>query len=653
MNKLFLIQFAFLFLICKVKSQDDNTRKFLAFYNSQNLTNKVNVFDTLDGQAKLVCFPYLKEDLQKIKVLATKDNKGEILDKLVKIEGEMCFLNKNYSKAIPIYTDLLSKNKIKTSFDSAQALYILKNSYLNIRQLNKTVEIHKILVSLRKRNPKINIWLLSPRLSSIYYEMQLYNECLKEQLKEYEETKQTNSSLINFCNNRGIFWEKCKNQDSALFWFKKARAVFNLEYLNKKLSYDNEFTLGLIEGNIGQSLMELKEYEKAIPLLKLDIIGSKNIKNFHNAAISQLEISRCYMELNKFEYSKLYLDSANMLMSEIDDYKTILNIIKQYGIYYTKIGNYRLSSEYLNRYINLKDSIESKNNLKELMTAQVANQLIENESLIIENQKKINEKNTEVSSQKKIRNTLILSGIFLLGIIIFILIQLSKTKHQKQLLEIKNNRINTRNEIITNSLKEKDLLVKEVHHRVKNNLQIISSLLKLQAGKMNNIEIQNALSEAQERINSMSLIHQLLYRNNQMTSLLFNEYLSELTTQISSSFSISKRNIKIELKLIELELDIDTAIPLGLITTELLSNSYKHAFGDNPGNILIELSQLSANKYKLRISDNGKGLPENFDIKKIDSFGLDIVTILTEQINAELKIYNDKGAAFEVVFSKA
>ena len=340
-------------------------------------------------------------------------------------------------------------------------------------------------------------------------------------------------------------------------------------------------------------------------------------------------------------------------MSEIDDYKTILNITKQYGIYYSKIGNDHLSSEYFKRYINLKDIIESTNNLKELMTAQIANQMAENESLIIENQKKINEKNNEVSSQKKIRNTLVLSGIFLLGIIIFILIQLSKTKHQKQLLEIKNKRIETRNEIITNSLKEKDFLVKEVHHRVKNNLQIISSLLKLQAGKINNIEIQNALSEAQERINSMSLIHQLLYRNNQMTSILFNEYLSELITQISSSFSISKRNIKIELKLIELELDIDTAIPLGLIATELLSNSYKHAFGDNPGNIIIEISQLSANKYKLRISDDGKGLPENFDITKIDSFGLDIVTILTEQINAELKIYNDKGANFEVTFTKA
>ena len=230
MKKLFFIQFVLL-LVGNVISQDDNTRKFLLFYNSQNFTNKVIAFDTLNSQAKSICFPYVKEDLQKIKVLATKDNKAEILD-------------------------LLSKNKIKTAFDSAQAFYILKNSYLNLRQLNKTVEIHKILVSLKKRNPKISIWLLSPRLSSIYYEMQLYNECLKEQLKEFEETKQNNSSLINFCNNRGIFWEKCKNQDSALFWFKKARAAFNTEFLNKKLSYDNEFTIGLIEGNIGQSLIE-------------------------------------------------------------------------------------------------------------------------------------------------------------------------------------------------------------------------------------------------------------------------------------------------------------------------------------------------------------------------------------------------------------
>ena len=189
-----------------------------------------------------------------------------------------------------------------------------------------------------------------------------------------------------------------------------------------------------------------------------------------------------------------------------------------------------------------------------------------------------------------------------------------------------------------------------MHHRVKNNLQIISSLMKLQSGKSNNNEIINALGEAQDRINSMALLHQLLYRNNQMTSLMFNEYLDSLVSQISTSFSLTKKNITINSNFIELELDLDTAIPLGLITNELLSNAYKHAFADNGGEIKIELSKLLKDTYQLKVSDNGQGLMANFDLKTNDSLGLDIVAILSEQINAELKIYNANGANFEVIF---
>lgn len=148
----------------------------------------------------------------------------------------------------------------------------------------------------------------------------------------------------------------------------------------------------------------------------------------------------------------------------------------------------------------------------------------------------------------------------------------------------------------------------------------------------------------------MALLHQLLYRNNQMTSLLFNEYLSNLIEQISNSFSLTKKNITIESKLIELKLDLDTAIPLGLITNELLSNAYKRAFNGKESVIKVELSKLNDTTYQLKIADNGQGLSTNFDLNIVDSLGLDIVAILSEQINVELKIYNDNGAHFEIIF---
>ena len=626
-------------------------KKFVKYFNAQSLAGKVNAFDTLRNEYKLDCYGYVKDELNKIREKAIIDHQDVILDKLTKIEAEMFYVYKNYSKAIPILTDLLAKHKIKNYKDSASVLYLLKNSYIKLHSLNKAVAIHKVIMSLKNRHADIDSWLFHPKLSIIYYEMKMYKECLQQQALEYDEIKNNNPMLLGYFNNRGLFWQKYGNLDSALACFNKAKEVF-YSYHDNKQSYtkDDEFVLGLIEGNIGQVYIEQKQYKKAIPLLLQDIKSSINSKDFLNAGISQMELSKCYLYLNQPVLSKKYLDSANSRLASIEDYKSKTNIIKQYAVYYDKIGSYRQSIDYYNRYIDFKDSIDYKENIKELISSQVASQMAEKENLIIESQKNIKEKNAEVSKQKTVRNALVFCGLILICVVVFMIVQLKRANSQKQLLEIKNKQIETRNEIIYKSLSEKDLLIKEVHHRVKNNLQIISSLLKLQSAKTSNTEIQNSLGEAQERINSMALLHQLLYRNNQMTSLLFNDYLESLINQISGSFALTNKNITIESNLIELELDLDTAIPLGLITNELLSNAYKHAFNGKEGIIKVSLSKLVKNTYQLKVSDNGQGLAADFDLSSSGSLGLDIVAILSEQINAELKIYNDKGANFEIVF---
>lgn len=631
-----------------INSQTNYEKRFIKYFNHQSLAGKVHAFDTLHNDLKESCYPYVKEELQRIREQAIVDHQDEILDRLVKIEGEMFFIYKNYSKAIPLFTDLLAKHKIKNYKDSASVLYCLKNSYIRLHSLNKAIEIHKAIMDLRKKHKDINSWLFHPKLSIIYYEMKMYEECLNQQLLEFDEIKQSKHMLLGYYNNRGLFWQKYGNTDSAMVCFNKAKEIFFSIHSKEHLNTDDEFVLGLIEGNIGQVFIEQKQYKKAIPLLQKDIASSIKSKDFLNAAISEIELARCYLNLNQPVLCKKYLDNANLKLATIEDYKAKLNIIKQYANYYDKVGAYRLSIDHYNKYIKFKDSIDYKENVKELISSQVASQVAEKEKLINENQKNIKQKNAEVSKQKTIKNALIFCGIVLIVVVVFISVQLKKTNTQKQLLEIRNKQIETRNEIINKSLLEKDLLIKEVHHRVKNNLQIISSLMKLQSSKSNNEEIKNSLSEAQDRINSMALLHQLLYRNNQMTSLLFNEYLESLIAQLSGSFSLN--NITIKSHFIELELDLDTAIPLGLITNELISNAYKHAFNGKEGTIVVELSKLFKNTYQLKVSDNGSGLPANFDLHSNDSLGLDIVCILAEQINAELKIYNDDGAKFDIIF---
>jgi two-component sensor histidine kinase len=633
-----------------IYAQVQSEAKFLKYFHSQSYAGKVNVVDTLKGNLKLKYYPLVKNELQIIKEKAIADNKTDVLDKLQCIEAEMYYLNKNYYKCVPMFVDLFAKHKIKNYKDSSKVFSLLKKSYIKTRALNKAIEIHKILADLKAKHPDIDPWDMNPNLSTIYYEMKSYNECLKQQLLEYDDMKSDSSMLLSYYNNRGLYWSKYNNQDSAIACFELAKKIFYNTHTHKKLTVYDEFVIGLIDGNIGQSLMALNEFQKAIPLLKKDVRSSVEIKDFNNAAISQLELSRCYLNLNQLDLSKRYIDSVYTMLPSINDYKLKLNTIKQYADYYQRAGLLNESIIFYNKYIKTKDSLDNLESMKELITTQVAYQMEEKEQLIAANQVKIKEESIEIIKQQSIKNVLLASGFLLLLVILLVLFQLKKTNHQKQLLELKNKQIETRNEIINKSLLEKDLLIKEVHHRVKNNLQIVSSLLKLQAGKSNNEEIKTSLQEAHDRINSMALLHQLLYRNNQMTSLSFDIYLTSLINQISSSFSSEDKSIKIESNLTALELDLDTAIPLGLITNELLSNAYKHAFNGKEGVVKIQLIKLSKSIYQLKVSDNGKGLPDNFKEVISDSLGLDIVTILSDQISAELKMYNNNGANFEIIF---
>lgn len=636
------------------RAQPDYRSSFVSFFNKQSLSGQVHAFDTLRTNLKMLCYPAVKTQLQSIRKQAERDNKTEILARLDKIDAEICYTSRNYSKTIPLLTKLLVQHQIRSASDSAEVLYFLKNSYIKIHSLKKATDIHRILTGLKKRNPSIDGWLLHPKLSTLYYEMRLYKECLSQQLQEYEEMKADPHLLLGYFNNRGLFWSRYGNQDSALDCYNKARSLFHQMHIgNRRLAPEEDFTLGLIEGNIGQAYMAKQDYYKAIPLLKRDVASSLRSGDLVNAAVSEIELSRCYMALNQMALCKLYVDSANKRLIPLDDYKARLSVLRQYAAYYERIGASRLCIEYYKRYEHFKDSVDAQEGLKELMSSQIANQMEEREIVILENQKKISERNAELSKQKTIKNALFLGGVVLILIIIVVSTQLRKTNAQKQLLELRNKQIETRNDIINKSLEEKDLLIKEVHHRVKNNLQIISSLLKLQSGKTQNPEILNSLKEAQDRINSMALLHQLLYRNNEVTRLMFNEYLASLIRQISSSFSVAGKNIRVESRLEELELDLDTSIPLGLITNELMSNAYKHAFTEtDAGEIRVELAKLVKNTYALKIIDNGKGLPEGFSIDNLHSLGLDIVSILADQISAELKIYNDHGAHFEILFVK-
>ncbi len=254
----------------------------------------------------------------------------------------------------------------------------------------------------------------------------------------------------------------------------------------------------------------------------------------------------------------------------------------------------------------------------------------------------VREKEIEVENQKEKNRIYIFITALITVFLIISLFVIRKIRRQSR-------ELNSKNKIISQNLKEKELLVKEVHHRVKNNFQIVSSLLELQT---RGIEDEKALALAKEgknRVRSMALIHQKLYQNEDGL-VDFDEYLELLVREIHAIYA---SDTKIETSIVSKnkKFDVDTAIPLGLIINEIITNAYKYAFHPNKENSLtIILEKENEVYYKLTVKDNGPGFPEDVDAKKAKSLGLRLVNRLVKQLHGELVIENKNGALFKILF---
>lgn len=205
------------------------------------------------------------------------------------------------------------------------------------------------------------------------------------------------------------------------------------------------------------------------------------------------------------------------------------------------------------------------------------------------------------------------------------------------------------------SLWEKELLLKEIHHRVKNNMQIVSSLLRLQARRLGDARIIEIINDSRSRIGAIALVHKALYSPDSLASVSLHDYIKELTNQLFDFYAVEQERIKLITDVESISLNIETATPCGLIINELVTNSFKYAFPDEQqGEISVILKQNSrAEGYLLQVSDNGVGLPEDFDIRNSDSLGLQLVVNLAEhQLQGKLEITSNNGTTFSITFQE-
>jgi two-component sensor histidine kinase len=208
-------------------------------------------------------------------------------------------------------------------------------------------------------------------------------------------------------------------------------------------------------------------------------------------------------------------------------------------------------------------------------------------------------------------------------------------------------------DFIKKSLEEKEILLREIHHRVKNNMQLIISLLNLQARNIKDEDMKLLYKDAEYRIKAMSLVHEKLYLSENLARIDFSEYIRSIFNQLSAMYHIISDEISLELNSDHVELGVDLAVPSGLIVNEILTNSFKHAFPSNftgPGKITVSLRESQYNIIELIISDNGIGAHQKMDLNKKDSLGMLLISILTKQLNGTVTLDNHAGTAFTIIF---
>lgn len=347
-------------------------------------------------------------------------------------------------------------------------------------------------------------------------------------------------------------------------------------------------------------------------------------------------------ELSKKEIDLLKVQTKNdsiILAIETEKRKALFkqNLLKEMALEEGKKNNALLARQNI-----LKDSIvKSEYAYNQLLVSEnelKKSELDKEQALKASLQRENNLQTNQLTKEKQIKWGLIASSSLLLlsGLSIFGLYRKQKQK----------------NNLIQKQSTDLEVLMKEIHHRVKNNLQVVSSLLDLQSHSITDSQAHEAVKEGKNRVQSMALIHQNLYSEGNIKGIKLKEYVTNLLQTLCDSYNISNDKVKINANIDNLNLDVDTMIPLGLVLNELVSNAFKYAFNKNQHGELNILLKEQANQLHLMVSDNGGGFPIGMDVKTSKSFGLKMIRAFAQKLKATLDIYNNDGAVVEMKIAK-
>jgi two-component sensor histidine kinase len=357
------------------------------------------------------------------------------------------------------------------------------------------------------------------------------------------------------------------------------------------------------------------------------------------------------VQRHRYLVAEPYLHTITALASGIattkqlrDTYLLLFQVDSAQGQYLSAIRHFQLHKL-------LNDSIfnETKSRQIEEFQIQYETEKKEKDIALLQNESALQQSRLH---EANLARNITFGGGFLLLVILGLLYNRYRLKQRSnRQLELQQIEINQTNRSLQNLVEEKELLLREIHHRVKNNLQIVMSLLNTQSAYLQNDAAVTAIRDSQQRIHSISLIHKKLYQSNNIARINMPVYIQELVDYLRDSFGTGQ-SIRFEMNIAPIDLDVTQAVPIGLILNEAISNAVKYAFPDHrSGLISISMEHGEADQFKLMIADNGIGLPPGFDPQQSASLGMSLMRGLSKQLHGSFDLRNERGLRISVILA--
>lgn len=416
--------------------------------------------------------------------------------------------------------------------------------------------------------------------------------------------------------------------------------------MDQKNQLEFEYTNGYNFQVLARAAFGREKYALSLKYLEQSDLLFESIQNKSELSLNAFWRAKCFFAQKKYELALELLHPLEKTFSETNSKKELIELYDLLAEIYTVLNNYKKANEYMRIALFQRDELSYKNGkeaVEEFLT------FFEDEENRIDD--KLNHFNTikekekleiQVSVQKE--KEIWIYSLFIVSTICFILIIVVIARGNRR-----NKRINQE---LNYSIDEKQILFKEVHHRVKNNFQIISSLLNLQQGIEENERGKKVLTDAQGRIQSMSLVHEMLYRKNEVKRIDFKSYTEELLASIIKLYSNESTKVEFEISCGNESFDLELAVPLGLMLNEAATNTVKYAFeGKTSGKISVILKPADKKNYLLIIKDNGSGIPTEFINGSKETLGIELISILSEQLGGSVQYLNENGTEVRILFN--